>query len=150
MTMFSPSSEILVLSKSLMVKSGFLIKPCSSKQTVLVNFALSFDEIAWHIGTTNVKRVRRSNVQGDVLYELAKILVLRHEVGLTIHLHEHANLPLQVNVGSHDAFFRCTRSLFTGAGNSFGAQNRLRFSQIAAALNKSALAIHETCVGFLA
>jgi hypothetical protein len=94
--------------------------------------------------------VRRSNVQGDVFYELAKILVPRHEVGLAIHLHEHANLPLQVNVGSHDAFFGHARRLLTSAGNSFGSQNRLRFFQITAALHKSALAIHETRVGFLA
>jgi hypothetical protein len=35
MTMFSPSSAILEFSKSLIVTSGFLMKPCSSRQTVL-------------------------------------------------------------------------------------------------------------------
>jgi hypothetical protein len=89
-------------------------------------------------------------MKGDVLHELAKILVPRHEVGLTIHLYEHANFPLQVNIRSNDTFFRYTRSLLSSAGNSFGPQNRLRFLQITAALHESALAVHKTRVGFFA
>ena len=112
-----------------------------------INFALSFDEIAWHIGTADVKRVRRCNMQSDVLHKLAEVFVPSHEVSLAIHFHEHSNLPLQVNIGSYDAFFRYTQSFLSSAGNSFGPQNRLRFSQIAAALNKSPFAIHEACVG---
>ena len=71
--------------------------------------------------------MRRRNVQGDVLYELAKILVPGHEVGFAIYFHKDADLPLQVDVGSHDAFLRSTRGLFSCAGDAFHSQNRLAF-----------------------
>src|SRR5581483_8215365 len=110
----------------------------------LVDFAFRFDEITGHIASADIERVCRRNVQGDVFHKLAKDLVSGHEIGLTINLDQHSNLPLEVNVRSHHSFFCRARRLFSSAGNSLGAQDRFRFLQIAAALHKSTLAIHKS------
>src|SRR4029450_5445756 len=84
----------------------------------LVNLALGFDEIARNICAAYVKRVRSSDVQRDVFHELTKIFVPGHKVRLAIHFHKNADLPLQVDIGSHDALLRRARCLFSCAGDA--------------------------------
>src|SRR6266568_2561406 len=171
--MFSPSSAIFDLTRSSIVWSGFLMKACSSRQTVLKNLssfpstilfttfsgfpltcaldlALGFDEIARNISATDVKRMRSSDVQRNVLYEFAKILVPCHKVGLAVHFHEHTDFPLQVNVRGHNAFLRHARGLFTCGGDSFRSQNRLCLFEISAAVRECTFAIHKARAGLFA
>src|SRR5450432_1004561 len=51
-----------------------------------------------HLLAADANRARGRDVQRDVLHEIAKVVVLRHEVGLAIHLDEHADAALDVNV----------------------------------------------------
>ena len=94
--------------------------------------------------------MRCGDMQCDIFNELAEILVPRHKIGLAIHLYKHADLALQVNVGSYDPLLRYARGFFSGAGGAFGPQNRFRFGQISAALHQSALAIHKAGIGLFA
>src|SRR6516165_9056520 len=64
-----------------------------------VNFAFRLDEVARNIGTVDVERVRGGDVQRNVFHELSEIFVSRHEISLAIHLYEHTNLALQMNIG---------------------------------------------------
>src|SRR6516165_1665351 len=113
----------------------------------LVDVAFCLDQIARHIGTVDVERMRGGDMQGDILHELSEILVSRHEISLAIHLYEHTNLALKMNVGGDDALFCCTCSLFRGTGDAFRAQNRFGLFQVATALDESPLAIHKSGVG---
>ena len=92
--------------------------------------------------------MRGSDMQRDVLYDLAKILVPCHKVGLTVHFHEHSDFPLQVDIRSHNAFLRRARGLFPRDGDAFHSQNCFCCFQFTAALCKSALTIHKAGVGF--
>src|SRR5882724_1256284 len=47
----------------------------------LVNLALGLDQFSRHIFATDVKRMRRRDVQRDVFNEAAKIFVLRDKIG---------------------------------------------------------------------
>jgi hypothetical protein len=38
------------------------------------------------------------DMQRDIFHELSEILVSRNEISLAIHLYEHTNLALQMNV----------------------------------------------------
>ena len=78
-----------------------------------------------------------------------KFFVLRHEIGFAIHFHQHADLALQMNVGSDDTFLRRAGGFFPGAGDAFRAQGRFGLLQIAARLSQRAFAIHHAGVGFL-
>src|SRR5947209_3169574 len=69
----------------------------------------------------HIERMGGCDVERDVLYELAELLVLRHEIRFAIHFHQDTNLPLQMNVGSNDAFLGRTRRFLARAGDSFGA-----------------------------
>jgi hypothetical protein len=51
----------------------------------LVNFALGFNQIAGDIVTTHVERMRRGDVQRDILNKRTEIFVLGYEIGLAIH-----------------------------------------------------------------
>src|SRR5882757_7053097 len=115
----------------------------------LVDFAFRLDEVARNIGAADVERVRGGDMQRDVFHELPEILVPRYEISLAIHLYEHTDLALKVNVGSNDTFLRRARSFVARARDPFRAQNRLRFLQIAARFLQRAFAIHHACVGFL-
>ena len=94
--------------------------------------------------------MRCSNVQRDVFDELAEVFIPRHKIGFAIDLNQHSDLALQMDVGSNDSLLRYARRFLARTGDALGPQDRLRLGQITAALNKSALAIHEAGIGFLA
>src|ERR1044072_2575746 len=91
--------------------------------------------------------MRCGDMQGDVLHELSKIFISRHEISLAVHLNEHTNLALQVNVGGDDSLLSCTRGLFCGTGDAFRPQNRFGLFEVAGTFDESTLAIHESSVG---
>jgi len=113
----------------------------------LVDFALRFDQVARDISAADVEGVRGGDMQRDVFYELSEIFVSRYEIGFAIHLHEHTDFTLQMDVGGDDSLLCRTGGFFRGARDAFGAQDRFSFLQIAAALDESTLAIHESGIG---
>src|SRR5437879_1849016 len=115
-----------------------------------INLAFGFDKITWNVRVAHIKWMRCSNVQRDVFDELAEIFVPRHKIRFTIDLYQHSDFTLQVNVGSNDSLLCYARGFFAGTRDTLGPQNRFRLGQITAALNKSALAIHEAGIGFFA
>ena len=114
----------------------------------LINFALGFNQRSGHVVPTDVEGMRRRNMQGDVLYESAEILVLGHEIGLAIYFHQHPHFPLQMNVGSDDSFFGRARGFFSRTGDAFRAEHRFRLFQITSRFCEGAFAIHHAGVGF--
>src|SRR2546423_2926969 len=116
----------------------------------LVDLALGFNEIAGNVSLADVQRMSRGDMQRDVFNKLPEILVSGDKIGFTIDLDEHTDFSLQMNVGGDDAFLCRTRRLFRGARDTFGAQDRFSFFEIASTLDKSALAVHETGIGFFA
>src|SRR5262249_45357621 len=113
----------------------------------LVDFAFRFDQRVRNIGAADVTRLRRGDMQRDIFYELPEVFISSYEISLAIHLYEHTNLALQMNVGGDDAFLCGTCGLFRGTGDAFCAQNRFGFPKVAVALDESALAIHESSIG---
>src|SRR5882757_1116670 len=113
----------------------------------LVDFAFRFGQVARNIGAADVERVRGGDMQRDVFHELPEILVPRYEISLAIHLYEHTNLALQMNVGGDDSLLCRTRGLFRGGGDALRAQDRVGLVQVAAALDESTLAIHKSGIG---
>ena len=64
----------------------------------LVNSAFGFDQVTWNVGAADVERLRGSDMQCDVLHELPEVFISGYKIGLAIHLDEHTNLTLQMNV----------------------------------------------------
>ena len=89
-------------------------------------------------------------MQSDIFHEFAEIFVPRYKIRLAIHLDEHADFALKMNVGGHDAFLRRAGGFCASCGDAFGAQDRFCFLEIAATFYKSALAIHHPRICFLA
>jgi hypothetical protein len=77
----------------------------------------------------------------------SEILVPRYEISLAIHLYEHTNLALQMNVGGDDSLLCGTRGLFRSGGDALRAQDRFGLVQVAAALDESTFAIHKSGIG---
>ena len=94
--------------------------------------------------------MRRGDMQGDVLHEVAEVFVLGHEIGFAIHFDEHADFALQMNVGGDNAFLGRARGFLARAGDAFRPQDRFGLFQIAASFGERALAIHNAGVGFFA
>src|SRR5258705_6121170 len=86
-------------------------------------------------------------MQRDVFHELSEILVSCYKISLAIHLDEHTNLALQMNVGGDDSLLCRTRGLFRGGGDALRAQDRFGLFQVAAALDESTVAIHKSRTG---
>src|SRR5258705_13801622 len=86
-------------------------------------------------------------MQCDVFHELSEILVSRYEISLAIHLYEHTNLALQMNVGGDDSLLCRTRGLFRGGGDALRAQGRFCLFQAAPALDERTFAIHKSRLG---
>src|SRR5262249_15975576 len=113
----------------------------------LVDFAFCLDQIARHIGAIDVKRMRGSDMRRDIFHELPKTFMSRYKIRLAMPLHDHTNLALKVNVRGNDSLFCRARGLFRGTGNAFRSQNRFGLLQVAAALDESTLAVHESGIG---
>src|SRR5205823_5417823 len=78
------------------------------------------------------------------------LMIPCYKIGLAIHLDQHADFALKMNVRGHDAFFRRARGFSASSGDAFCAQDRFCLLKIAAAFDKGALAIHHPRVGLLA
>ena len=105
----------------------------------LVNFALGFDKIPGDLRAADVERMRRGNMQSDIFHELAEVFISRHEISLAIHLDEHTDFSLQMNVGRSDAFLCRAHSFFRSDGDAFSAQNRFGLFEVADAFDKSTI-----------
>src|SRR5437763_10644942 len=68
----------------------------------VIDLALGFDEIPGNIGPTNVQGMRRGDMQRDVFDKLPEILVSRHKIGFAVHLDEHTDFSLQMNIRGDD------------------------------------------------
>ena len=94
--------------------------------------------------------MRGRDVERDVFDETTEIFVFRDEIGFAIHFHQNADLALQMNVRSNDAFLGRTRRLLTRTRDPFGSQNRLCFRKISLCLGQGAFAVHHARVCFFA
>jgi hypothetical protein len=81
-------------------------------------------------------------VQRELLDERLEILGARHEVGLAVHLHEHADLAAHVDVAADDAVARGAAGALRGRRESLLAEVLDRLLLVAAGLLQGGLALH--------
>src|SRR5215218_1481672 len=84
------------------------------------------------------------HVQGDVAGELLELGRPRHEVRLAVHLHEHADAPVEVNVGLDETLGRGPPALLLGQRLAPLLQDLTGAFHVAVGLLQSALHVHHS------
>ncbi len=95
-------------------------------------------------------RIGRGDVHREIAHQFLKIVGARHEVGLAIDFHQHAQLRAGVNVGSHRALLGGARRFLAGGRDAALAQHDFRFGEISLCFGQSALALHHSGSGTFA
>src|SRR5580692_10031740 len=94
--------ELLHLSRRNLVDYVFRLAGGQSLRSVNLTFRR---EHLWSdILPPHVSRIERRDVHCDVMAKLLESFRARHEVGLAIDFHEHADLPARVDIAPHDPF----------------------------------------------
>ena len=114
------------------------------------DFALFGDEGFWHLGTGDIERMRGGDVKGDVLHEVAEVVVLGDKVGFAVDLDEDADLALHVNVGGDRSFFGGAVGFLAGAGDAFFTKEFFGGGEVPTGFGEGFFAIHHSRVGFFA
>ena len=86
----------------------------------------------------------------EVIGERAELVVLRHEVRLAVHFHEHTDLRAGQDRLGDDAILRFAVRLLRGTGGALLAEDIDGSLKIAIGLGERTLALHETGVGLFA
>src|SRR5436309_181994 len=120
-----------------------------SSRLLPVDLPLGLDEVGGHFLAGDEPGVRCRDVHRDVLEELLELRSPGDEVGLAVHLHEHADLSARMDVGSYGALCRGPRGLPLRGGKPLLAEDLLRFDEAPSRLLQSALALHHADAGSL-
>src|SRR4051794_38024981 len=103
-----------------------------------------------HVLLRHVQGRGGGDVQGHVARELLEVVVARHEVGLAVDLHEHADLAGRVHVALDDALGRRPRAALRGLRLTLHAQDLDRLFDVPVRLDEGALAVHHPRAGAFA
>ena len=87
------------------------------------------------------------DLPGEVIGESAELVVLRDEVRLAVHFHEHADLGAGQNGLGNNAVLRFPIRLLRRASSAFFAEDIDGCFEVAIGLGERALALHEPGVG---
>jgi hypothetical protein len=87
-------------------------------------------------------RIGRGHLHGQVLHQLLEIVGARHEIGLAVHLDQHAQLRARMNVAADHALLGGARGLLRRRGDARLRSTTLGFRQIALGLDQRLLALH--------
>src|SRR6185436_2055346 len=115
-----------------------------------VDLALARQLVGGDLLLRDVRRTRRRDLHREVAYELLEVVGTRDEIGLAIHLDQHADLTTRVDVGADLTFGGRTPGLLGRRREAALAQVAHRAVEIAARLAQRRLAIHEARAGLLA
>ena len=95
----------------------------------------------------DVGRVPGGHDFGDRSGELLEVLVLRNEVGLTVHFRYHAHLAARADKGADHPFSGHTGGLLCGGGKALLSEDIYRLFKIAAGLLKRLFGVHHAGAG---
>src|SRR5437763_14318943 len=115
-----------------------------------VNALLLIELRRGHLFAAQPPRIAPGDLHRDVLHQRLELLVAGSEVGLAVHLDEHADLSAQVDVGTDRAFGRAPPRLLPGGGEALLAQPGDRLVDVARRFGQRLLAIHHPRAGLLA
>jgi hypothetical protein len=88
-----------------------------------VDGPLALDQRLVHLLTPHRHGRRGGDVHRDVAHQLLEGVVARHEVGLAVHLHQHADLATHVDVAADRALARLARSALGRLRRALGTQD---------------------------
>src|ERR1700693_4795989 len=94
--------------------------------------------------------VRGRHLHGQILHQILEIVGPGNEVGLAVHLHQHAQLRAGMDITAYDALPCSTRRLLRCRSDSVLTENDFRFRQIALGLDQGFLALHHARAGSVA
>src|SRR5256712_1687477 len=109
-----------------------------------------FDLFRGDILATDPPRIAPSDLHCDVLVQRLELLVARGEIGLAVHLDEHADLSAQMDVCPHGALGSAAAGLLACRGQALLAQPGDGPLRVPVRLHQRLLAIHHPCAGLLA
>src|SRR5512133_703962 len=115
----------------------------------LRDLALLRDDVRGDLLAADPARRGRRDLHGEVLHERLEALGARDEIGLAVHLDEHADLAAHVDVARDRALGRGARGLLRGGGEPLLAEQLLRLREVAARLGEHLLAVHHPRPGLL-
>src|SRR5438067_7227467 len=95
-------------------------------------------------------RIAPGDLHRDILDQRLELLVAGREVGLAVHLDEHADLSAQMDVGADRAFGGAAPRLLPGGGEALLPQPGDRLVDVAGRLDQRLLAVHHPRAGLLA
>ena len=91
-----------------------------------VDLLLLLEHVGRHVLAADVPRIGGRDVQRQLLHERLEVVGARDEVGLAVHLDEHADLAAHVDVAADDALARGAARALGGRGEPLLAQQRRR------------------------
>jgi len=110
----------------------------------LVDLPLALDELRGEVLDPHRERPRRGDVEGDIPHQLLEVLGARHEVGLAVHLDQHADAAVEVDVRLDQPLGRLASSARVGLSCALLAEHVDRLLEIAARLLECPLAVHHS------
>src|ERR1700730_5792283 len=115
-----------------------------------IDVALFRQHLRGDLFTAQVPRIDRRDVHGDVVTQLLERFGARHEVGLAIDFHDHADFSAGVNVMADEPLGRLTLRFLGGSGLAFFPQDIDGLFDVAGRFHQRRAAIAETRAGAFA
>src|ERR1700730_16599532 len=115
-----------------------------------INVALFLEHLRRNFLASEIARIERRNVHGDIVAQLLVRRSARHEVRLAVHFHDHADFSARMNVVPHQSFAGLALCLFRGSRLALLAQNIDGLLHIAGRLHQRRATVAEARAGALA
>src|ERR1035438_4063491 len=115
-----------------------------------LDVALFLERFAGDVLLADITRVGGGDVHGDIVHQFLEIGVARHEIGLAVDFHQHAELAARMDVTADQALFGEPRGLLVGGRDTALPQNDFCVADVAVGLHQGALAFHHAGAGAVA
>src|SRR5436309_2542893 len=117
---------------------------------LLVDLPLARDHLGRHVVPRDPPGITRCDLHGHLAGQAAELVRASHEVRLAVHLDEHADAALAVDVGIDDSLRRLPAHALPYRGQALGPQDLPGAFDIATRFDERSLAIHHPGPGLLA
>ena len=116
----------------------------------LVDFLFLGEHFRRDFFTTDVARVQRGDMHGDIVRKLDERIGAGHEIGFAIQFDEHTDFSAGVDVAADEAFGGFASGFLGGRGLAFFSQDADGFFDVAIGFDEGGAAVRETGVGAFA
>src|SRR5262249_31309854 len=116
-------------------------------ELLAIDDALTLHELGRHALAAHGQRARARDLHGEIAHQALELVGAGHEVGLAVHLDEHADPAAGMDVGLDQSFAGLAPRLRIRLGDALLAQVLDRLVHVARALRQCLLALHHADTG---